>query len=63
MVYLKACLFGCIGIVIACVLRVLWGFVSSMPHSQDVIFIVELDTLFLLLAVACVGLGGYLAVR
>jgi hypothetical protein len=69
LVYLKALLFACIGLVVAVVLRVGWWFAFAMSHrTEDSRFTLgprELlhDPLFLVLAVVCIGLVVYLANR
>jgi hypothetical protein len=69
LVYLKALLFGCAGLVVALVLRVAWWFASAMSHStQDSRLVLgprELlrDPLFQILVVVCIGLVVYLANR
>lgn len=70
MVYLKALLFGGIGLVAAVVLRIASCFVLAIWHSRvspDLYVVLDSymlhDNLFLVLAVVCVGLGVYLAGR
>ncbi len=65
MVYLKALLFGCIGLVVAFVLRIIWRIAATAWHSRaspDLIVVLDsqalLDKIFMLLAGACVGVGG-----
>jgi hypothetical protein len=66
MVYLKTLFFGCIGLVVAFVLRMVWWFVAAVLHEpRDSRIIVSPrlllhDPLFLVFAVVCVGLGVYL---
>jgi hypothetical protein len=68
MIYLKALLFALIGLAVALVLRMAGLAISGHDtRTGDIRFVVssELlrDPLFLVLAVSCVGLGVYLAVR
>jgi hypothetical protein len=68
MIYLKALLFGCIGLVVAVVLRIAGLAISARDvRTGDISVVVSpallRDPLFLVLAVTCVGLGVYLAVR
>jgi hypothetical protein len=68
MVYLKAFLFGSIGLVLAVVLRVAGLAVSARDvRTGDIRVVVSFELLrdpfFLVLAVSCVGLGVYLAMR
>jgi hypothetical protein len=70
MIYLKAFLFGSIGLIVAVVLQVAERFVSAIWHSRtspDLYVVLDSgmlsDKLFLLLAVVCIGLGVYVAIR
>jgi hypothetical protein len=64
----KPVLFGCIGLVVAYLLRVAFWFVSTMPHGSTGLtahsggsrYGLLQDPAFLGLAVLCVGLGLYL---
>ena len=64
MVYLKALLFGGIGLVIAVLLRVTWRIAATAWHSRpspDLIVVLDshmlYDKLFVPLAFVCIGLG------
>jgi hypothetical protein len=63
--YLKALLFGSIGLGIAFILRVVWWFVAGVPHGNTGLtayagYTFWRDPLFQIMAVLCVGLGLYL---
>ena len=68
MIYLKALLFGCIGLVVPVVLRIAGLAISARDvRTGDISVVVSSELLrdpfFLVLAVTGVGLGVYLAVR